>query len=106
MNNKRGIKKQWHKIRRKPQISGGVRTYLTVSLKTDGRTPYSLLAAESEDTVHIKGLLAKVPAVKTNPHRPVAQLTQYQCHSTEVQDAAAEIIFTHRIDEIIELLCV
>lgn len=53
--------------------------------------PHSLLAAESEDTTDIDRLPAQVPAVQTNSHRPVAQLGQRQCHSTEIQEAATEI---------------
>lgn len=51
--------------------------------------PHSLLAAESEDMTDVHRLPAEVPTVQTHPHRPVAQLTQGQGHSAEVQQATA-----------------
>ena len=51
--------------------------------------PHSLLAAESEDMTDVHRLPAEVPTVQTHPHRPVAQLTQAQGHSAEVQQATA-----------------
>lgn len=53
-------------------------------MHTCGMAPHSLLTAESENTTDIDRLPAQVPAVQTNPRRPVAQLTQRQGHSTEV----------------------
>lgn len=68
---------------------GGVRS----SRRWSGcaRAAHSLFAAEPEDTAHFKGLPAEVAAVQTNSQRFVAQLTQRQGHSAEVQQAAAEV---------------
>lgn len=60
-----------------------------------GMAPHSLLSAESEDVTHMERLLAQVPAVQTYSHRPVAQLAERQSHSTEVQQATAELTHTH-----------
>lgn len=65
--------------------------------------PHSLLTAESEDTTDIERLPAQVPAVQTNPHRPVAQFTQRQGHGTEIQEAATEITYTQFILHIFTL---
>lgn len=59
--------------------------------------PHSLLTAESEDTADIHRLPAEVPAVQADSYRPVAQLTQRQGHSAEVQKTTAEITHNHII---------
>lgn len=72
---------------------------------THSVAPHSQLAAESEDTTDVNRLPAEVPAVQTHSHRPVAQFTQRQGHSAEVQQTTAEITHTHFITHDINILC-
>lgn len=88
------------RLQRNNQTSGGVRCILAVGCKdilmhTYSMAPHSLLAAESEDTTDIEREPAEVPAVQTDSYRPVAQFTQRQGHSAEVQQTTTKIRHTH-----------